>query len=58
MHEWSLAEAVVETAIDIGKKNNFKTLSKIKIRIGELQQIEKDLFKYAIEEIIRYTVII
>ena len=52
MHEWSLAEAVVETAIDIAKKNNFKTLSKIKIRRGELQQIEKDLFKYAIEEII------
>ena len=53
MHEWSLAEAVVESAIDIAKKNNFKNLSKIKIRIGELQQIEEDLFKYALEEILK-----
>ena len=52
MHEWSLAEAVVETAIDFAKKNGLKIITKIKIRMGELQQIEEDIFRYALDEIL------
>ncbi len=52
MHEWSLAEAVIETAIDFARKNGLKKITKIKIRMGELQQIEEDIFRYAINEIL------
>ncbi len=53
MHEWSLAEAVVETAIDFAKKKQLTKLTKIKIRVGELQQIEEDIFRYALSEILK-----
>ncbi len=53
MHEWSLAEAVVETAIDFARKNGLTKIAKIKIRMGELQQIEEDIFRYALGEILK-----
>ncbi len=52
MHEWSLAEAVIETAIDFAKKNRIEKILKIEIKIGELQQIEEDIFRYALNEIL------
>ena len=52
MHEWSLAEAVVQTAIDFAKEKGLKKIHRIKIRIGELQQIEEDIFRYALNEIL------
>ncbi len=53
MHEWSLAEAVIETAIDFARKNGLTKITEIKIRMGELQQIEEDIFRYALDEILK-----
>ena len=51
MHEWSLAQAVIYTAIEYQKKNNLKKITEIKIKLGELQQIEQEIFEFAIKEI-------
>ena len=52
MHEWALAEAVVSTAIKVAKKEKFKEITKIKIKIGELQQIDIDTFEFLLKEVI------
>ncbi|MBN2603250.1 MAG: hydrogenase nickel incorporation protein HypA [Candidatus Thermoplasmatota archaeon] len=53
MHEWALAEAVLSAAIEEAQKQKIKRLTKITIGIGELQQIEQDIFNFALEEIIK-----
>ena len=52
MHEWALAEAVVLTAEKAAKEQGFEEIQEITIKLGELQQIEKDTFEFAIREII------
>ncbi|MDH5684912.1 MAG: hydrogenase nickel incorporation protein HypA [candidate division WOR-3 bacterium] len=51
MHEWSLAEAVVATAVRVAEKEGLKEIIEIKIKLGELQQIEKEIFEFALKEI-------
>lgn len=51
MHEWALAESVVHTAVKIAEKEQIKQVSKIKIKIGELQQIDPEIFEFALKEI-------
>lgn len=51
MHEWALAESVLTAAIEAAEKEKLKKITEIKIAIGELQQIEKDIFKFALDEI-------
>ncbi len=52
MHEWALAESVILTVIEESKKKKLKIIDEININIGELQQIELDIFNFAIKEII------
>lgn len=49
MHEWALAESVVKTV----KENNELNGKRIKVLIGELQSIELDIFRFALDEIIK-----
>lgn len=53
MHEWALAESIISTVIATAGKKKLKTITEIRINIGELQQIEKDIFAFAIDEIIK-----
>ena len=53
MHEWALAESILIAAIDEAKKQKLKKIKEITISIGELQQIEKDIFNFALDEIIK-----
>ena len=53
MHEWALAEAVVEAALQEAGKDGLKEITGIKVTLGELQQIERDVFGFALEEIVR-----
>jgi len=53
MHEWALAEAVVSTALEESKKEGLKEITKIKLKIGELQQIDIDTFKFVLNEVIQ-----
>jgi hydrogenase nickel incorporation protein HypA/HybF len=53
MHEWALAESVITAAVNEAKKNQLQALKEITIQIGELQQIEYDIFKFALQEILK-----
>lgn len=53
MHEWALAESILTAAVEEAEKNHLKKITEIKISIGELQQIEQDIFQFALEEIIK-----
>jgi len=51
MHEWALAEAILETATQIAQKECLKEVTELTIRIGELQDVEKTILKFALEQI-------
>ena len=52
MHEWALAEALVETSASEVKKADFKYVNEIKVKVGELPQIDLDSVKFAIANIL------
>ncbi len=51
MHEWALGEAIISTVSKIAKIRKLRKVEKVEIRVGELQQIEMDVFKYAISQL-------
>jgi hydrogenase nickel incorporation protein HypA/HybF len=48
MHEWALAEAVVESAVAEADRAGLRLLTAIRLQIGELQQIDREAFEFAI----------
>ncbi len=55
MHEWSLAEAVVETVLKIAKEENAEKIIEVDIVVGVLQSIDMEAFRFALTEISRDT---
>lgn len=53
MHEWALAEAVISTALKVAKKEGLQTITEIKVVIGELQQIDAEIFRFALTEVMQ-----
>ena len=51
MHEWALAEGVVTTALDLCEREGMRRVTRIVLRIGELQRIDRDVFKKALETV-------
>lgn len=51
MHEWALAEGVITTALQAAQKEGLNKITAIKIKIGELQQIDWEIFEMALKEI-------
>jgi len=47
MHEWALAEAVISTVSQIAEKEGIE-VAEVKIKVGELQQIEPDVLRFAL----------
>jgi len=52
MHEWALAESILAAALEAAEKEKIKKITEIDIALGELQQIEKDIFQFALDQII------
>ena len=51
MHEWALAEAIVDYVLKVsGDRRMFK---RIIIRLGELQSIDEEVLRFSINEIMR-----
>ena len=48
MHEWALAEALISTVIQVSKKEGLRKIFEIEVRIGELQDIDLEIFKFAL----------
>lgn len=53
MHEWALAESILTAALEAVGKEKLKRITEIRISIGELQQIEQDIFEFSLNEIIK-----
>lgn len=51
MHEWALAEGVITTALKEAEKGGLCRVTRIVVAIGELQQIETDIFRDALRAV-------
>jgi hydrogenase nickel incorporation protein HypA/HybF len=51
MHEWALAEAVISTTLKIAGEKGLKEIIELKIKIGELQQIDQEIFEFALSQL-------
>ncbi|MCW4019717.1 MAG: hydrogenase nickel incorporation protein HypA [Candidatus Bathyarchaeota archaeon] len=51
MHEWALAEAVISTASQIAKKEGLNKVTEVNIKLGELQQIDLEIFEFALSKL-------
>lgn len=51
MHEWALAEAVISTVSKIAESEGLKEVVEVKIKVGELQQIELDILEFALSQL-------
>ncbi|MCD6444441.1 hydrogenase nickel incorporation protein HypA [Candidatus Bathyarchaeota archaeon] len=53
MHEWALAEAIVETVCSYLSERRVKKVTSLKVAVGELQSIDEDILRFAIEELFK-----
>ena len=53
MHEWALADAVIQTAAEVAQREGLKKITSIKMSLGELQEIEREFFDTALNELMK-----
>jgi hydrogenase nickel incorporation protein HypA/HybF len=51
MHEWALAEAVIAAASEIAEKEKLREITEVNIKIGELQQVEREILQFALSQL-------
>jgi len=51
MNEWALAEAVIRTASQIAEKEGLTDITEVNIRLGELQQVDTEICKFALSQL-------
>ena len=51
MHEWALAEAVITAASQIVEKEGLRRVTKVTIKVGELQQVERQILRFALSQL-------
>lgn len=51
MHEWALAEGVITTSEKIANEQGLKEITEIIVGIGELQQIDIEIFRFALDQL-------
>lgn len=52
MHELALADSVVKAALHAADEAGLARIGRIVVKVGELQQIEKDLFEFSLTNVI------
>lgn len=52
MHEWALAEAIVETVKAKAFEWGRTRFSLLKVKLGELQQVDKEILSFALNELL------
>lgn len=50
MHEWALAEAILTSAKQVAESEKINEVTEVTIRIGELQQVEAPILRFALKE--------
>ncbi|MGM0441959.1 MAG: hydrogenase nickel incorporation protein HypA [Elusimicrobiota bacterium] len=53
MHEWALAEGIITTAVKVAEKKKLSRITRVKIKLGQLQRVEKESLNFAFEELIK-----
>ena len=53
MHEWALAEAVLDAAEKAAEDGGLKSVAEIVVRVGELQRMDLDAFRFSLDEILK-----
>jgi hydrogenase nickel incorporation protein HypA/HybF len=48
MHEWALAEAILISAKRVAEQEGLKEITEVTIRVGELQQVEPPILRFAL----------
>ena len=56
MHEWSLAEGIIQTSLEVARNNNASRIVSMTIALGELQDVERELVEFALSELKRGTI--
>ncbi len=51
MHEWALAEAIIKTAAEIAEKEALKEIKEVNVKVGELQQVERPILRFALSQL-------
>jgi hydrogenase nickel incorporation protein HypA/HybF len=51
MHEWALAEVVITAARQIAEKEKLREVKEVTIKVGELQQIEEGILRFALSQL-------
>ena len=51
MHEWALAESVLKAADEIAEKEHLDEVTEVNIKIGELQDVEREIFLFALQQL-------
>jgi hydrogenase nickel incorporation protein HypA/HybF len=50
MHEWALAEAILASAKQVAEQENLKEVTEVTIKVGELQQVEPPILRFALSQ--------
>ena len=51
MHEWALAEAILASAKQVAEQEKLKGVTEVTIKVGELQQIEPPILRFALTQL-------
>lgn len=51
MHEWALAESVASSAAGFSEKKKIRKVSEIELGMGEMQNIDRETFRFAFREL-------
>jgi len=51
MHEFALAQAVIDAAVEVAERAGISRITRITVRLGELQGIDPDCFEFAMREV-------
>ncbi len=53
MHEWALAESVIQAAVGYAARGKLRSVSEVSVLLGELQAIDRKIFVFALEELVK-----
>ncbi|HEY3324500.1 MAG TPA: hydrogenase maturation nickel metallochaperone HypA [Planctomycetota bacterium] len=57
MHEFGIAQAILQATIDVAKAHESRPVERVKVRIGRLRQIVPDSLTFAFEALAKDTVV-
>ncbi len=56
MHEWALADGILKTAIEFAEEKKAKKIKRVIVVLGELQDVEQEIVKFALNEMKKDTI--